>query len=444
MQAVSGLSLDARLSLVLCLPGKVQQMSKMDPKNTLLYSLTVAILVLGLGVLIYLERRVALDRQSAIDNATELIGKERILRATDDIRISFSTIESLARSVKKNPFITDILVSKILAGRGEQVVFPFYYNALSESKRVDLESLRRIPFTDNGNTLGYLYLDLNNRIIIGVRVAVASFALLLLLTLLSFYLRVHAQERVISATTVELEEKRRELIRLERLALAGQLTANILHDIKKPMLNIKQEAQDLSDFTTHQQTRSVAASIHEQVELFFHILRDLGLERFVKATDNGEEYLDINEVLERSCRLVRYERGGVTLQNHLAPNLPLVFAHPYKLIQLFSNLILNAYQAMQGQGTLEVRTSSRASTIRIEIADTGPGISPDNIPRLFTPFFTTKGERTAGEEGTGLGLYISKNIVDELDGRINVKSKPGQGATFVITLPAAEKKPGFP
>ena len=416
-------------------------MRKMDPKNTLLYSLTVAILVLGLAVLIYLERRVTLDRQSAIDNAGELLGKERILRAADDIRISFSTIESLARSVKKNPYITDILVSKILAERGEPIVYPFYYNALSDSKRTELGRLKRIPLKEDGKTLGYLYLNLNNRIIIGVRVAVASFALLLLLTLLSFYLRVHAQERVISVTTVELEEKRRELIRLERLALAGQLTANILHDIKKPMLNIKQEVQDLCDSSTEQEARSVADSIHEQVELFFSILRDLGLERFVKASDHGEEYVDINEMLERSSRLVRYERGGVERKQAFTENPPLVFAHPYKLIQLFSNLILNAYQAMEGRGILEIRTLSRAGSVRIEISDTGPGIRQEDIPRLFTPFFTTKAEKSSGEEGTGLGLYISKNIVDELGGKISVKSKPGQGARFIITLPAIGKKP---
>jgi len=411
----------------------------MNRKNRWLYGLTALILILGLAVLLYLERRVVSDRRVAFENARDLLGRERILKTNDDIRISFSTIASLASSILKNPFIKDIYITKVVAGRGEHVIIPFYYYLLPENRRPNLARLIREPLSEGDEILGYLYIIPNNNIILSVRAVAVTFALFLLLTLVSLFSRVHAQERVITATTIELEEKRREMIRLERLALAGQVSANILHDIKKPVLNIKQESQELENLTSPEEVRAIALGIREQVDLFFGILHDLGLERFVKASEGGEEFLSVNDILERSCRLVRYERGSVEVKYDLAKNLPLLFAHPSKMIQLFSNIILNAYQAMGGKGELFLRTGLEAGAIQIEIKDIGPGIPPDMLPRLFTPFFTMRGASALGEEGTGLGLYISKNIVDDMKGEIRVESAVGKGTKFLITLPVPEK-----
>lgn len=413
----------------------------MNRKNTWLYGLTALILILGLAVLLYLERRVVSDRRAAFENARDLLGRERILKTNDDIRISFSTIESLVSSILKNPFIKDIYITKVVAGRGEHVIIPFYYYLLPENSRPNLKSKHLIhePLSEGDEILGYLYIIPNNNIILSVRAVAVTFALILLLTLVSLFSRVHAQERVITTTTIELEEKRREMIRLERLALAGQVSANILHDIKKPVLNIKQESQELENLTSPEEVRGIALGIREQVDLFFGILHDLGLERFVKASEGGEEFVSVNDILERSCRLVRYERGSVEVKYDLVKNLPLLFAHPSKMIQLFSNIILNAYQAMGGKGDLFLRTGQEAGAIQIEMKDTGPGIPPDMLPRLFTPFFTMRGASALGEEGTGLGLYISKNIVDDMKGEIRVESAVGKGTKFLITLPVPEK-----
>jgi len=408
-------------------------------KNAWLYGLTALILILGLAVLLYLERRVVSDRRAAFENARDLLGRERILKTNDDIHISFSEIESLVSSILKNPFIKDIYITKVIAGRGEHVIIPFYYYLLPDNRRPNLSRLIREPLSEGGEILGYLYIVPNNNIILSVRAVAVTFALFLLLTLVSLFSRVHAQEQVITATTIELEEKRREMIRLERLALAGQVSANILHDIKKPVLNIKQESQELEKLTSPEEVRGIALGIREQVDLFFGILHDLGLERFVKASEGGEEFLSVNDILERSCRLVRYERGSVEVKFDLAKNLPLLFAHPSKMIQLFSNIILNAYQAMGGKGELLLRTGQEAGSIQIEIKDTGPGIPHDVIPRLFTPFFTMRSASSLGDEGTGLGLYISKNIVDDMKGEIHVESTVGKGTKFIITLPVPEK-----
>jgi signal transduction histidine kinase len=413
-------------------------MSIVKRKNRLLYGLTLTILIFGLAILLFLERRVVKDREASIDNAVDLLGKEHVLKASDDIRISFSEIERLSKSIRKNPFINDLIVSKILPDGTEIVVFPFYFNSIPKKNRPDTENFEKKKLVDNGRHLGFLYIDLNNRIITGVRTATVSFALFLILTLASYYFRVHEQEEVISATTIKLEEKGKELIQLERLALAGQLSANILHDIKKPVLNIRQEAADLLELFDSEESIRAAGNIREQVDLFFNILHELGLEKFVKAREVSEEYVDINEIINRSCSLVRYEKGGIRVIKNFEQKIPLLFAHPYKLIQLFSNLILNAYQAMNSKGTLDIKTSSGKNEIYIEISDTGKGISSLNIPHLFTPFFTTRDKKTGGEEGTGLGLYISKNIIDELEGKIEVKSTPGKGTTFIIKIPASK------
>ena len=141
-----------------------------------------------------------------------------------------------------------------------------------------------------------------------------------------------------------------------------------------------------------------------------------------------------------ACRLVRYEQGAIEVKRDFDPDLPLVFAHPYKMIQVFSNLILNAFQAMNGKGCLTLKTKRLGHDIRVEIHDTGPGIPEDRFPRLFTPFFTTRDAGASEDEGTGLGLYISKNIIDELKGKIRVESEQGKGTTFIITIPARETK----
>jgi len=407
-------------------------------KNRLFYGLNAAILLFGLTLLIILERRVVSDRHAVFENARELIGAERILRTPDDPNVSFAAIESIASSIRKNPFIRDLCVSKITRRRGEIFIHPFYLGGMPPDKAPDLRRFSRLNLGDPSRILGHLYILPNNRVIYGVRAAAAAFALLLVLTLVSGARRVRAQEKVISATTVELEEKGRELIRLERLALAGQLSANILHDIKKPVLNIRQEVRDLEQAAEKVNLGMTCSNILEQVDLFFNILRDLGLERFVKAREGGGEFLDVNEILDRSLRLVRYERGGVAVESRLAAALPLVFAEPSPLIQVFSNIILNAYQAMKGRGTLTLATTAASDGVSIIISDTGPGIRPDLVPRLFTPFFTTRPKAGPGEEeGTGLGLYISRNILDRLNGTITVESVPGQGAAFHITLPAA-------
>lgn len=406
-----------------------------ERRNILLYVANIIFLFFGLAVLIWLKSRFDNDLKTAIESASSLFSREEVLKSADDVRISFSQIEHLARR-NKNIYIKDIIVSKILKPDKEIPVYPFYLSATEPQwqQRLSAEGWRSVVLSADGEEYGLVYLRLNETLLGGIKFAIFSFALLLIISLALLSLRLYRQERVISAAAIALREKNQELMRLERLALAGQLTANIFHDIKKPILNIKHAVSDLQERKERISQDELVQNIEnvqQQVALFFSIITELGIERFVQASIQHEEFADINDIIERSCNLVRYEQRQTKLLKELAAELPTVYVNPYKLIQLFSNIILNAYQAMNGGGILRIRSFAESGKIIVDISDTGPGILPEHIPYLFTPFFTTKDS----SEGAGLGLYICKNIVDELGGEIKVDSSPGRGTTFRITLP---------
>jgi signal transduction histidine kinase len=372
---------------------------------------------------------------SSIQYVKGLFDKETVLKGRDDIKVRFSQIESLARNAR-TMHIKRIYVSKIIADGREHLLYPFYYAALNPTWQADLKQLRTEPLIAQGETYGYTYFDLDMRIINTVNLALLGFGALLVVAALLLVTRLRVQERVITRTTIELEQKRREMIRLERLARAGQLTANIFHDMKKPVLNIKHDLEALPEGTESQLVRPVVESMRSQVDLFFSMLRDLNLERFVKAHDTEKEYVDVNEIITRSLHLVKYESGSTQVERHLMKNLPCVFAHPYRLIQVFSNIILNALQAMEGKGQLKIRTELENSNIIVTIRDTGPGIRPEHLREIFNPFFTTKSQ----DEGAGLGLYISRDIIREIQGDITVESEVGHGTTFKIIIPAGDEQ----
>ncbi|MBX7246608.1 MAG: hypothetical protein K1X53_14020 [Candidatus Sumerlaeaceae bacterium] len=403
------------------------------------YGISVVIIAVSLAALFQLLRRFEFDLETNVAALQRVFSDEGVLKNPSDPLISFADIEELADKFEDYGYFGRLTVTKLF-GDNERVVYPFYFPALlsdADSSTTTKElaghpvpanpprDARKLALESRGQTLGYLYVRLREGPLETVRLVIASLSVLLVGAMGLLAMQFRRQEKVISRTSVELEEKRRELVRVERLALAGQLSANILHDLRKPVLNIKNELQDLG-------AGSVAVSagnLREQVDIFFEILRDLSLERFVRAEGEGE-YVDLNDLLRRSLALVRYERGNVEVETSFGDGLKPVLAVPARLIQVFSNLILNAYQAMDGSGQLKVVSRAAGGSVVVEIADSGPGIPSENLQRVFEPFFTTKPEQA----GTGLGLYISRDILREMGGQIEVESS-GAGTTFRITLP---------
>jgi two-component system NtrC family sensor kinase len=147
--------------------------------------------------------------------------------------------------------------------------------------------------------------------------------------------------------------------------------------------------------------------------------------------------VDLNRVIRETLSLIEHQllKGGVEVRVSLDASLPAITGNAGKLQQVFLNLFLNARDAMLAGGMLAVRSWSDNGLARIDVADNGEGIAPENLPRIYDPFFTTKGTR----KGTGLGLSVTYGIVREHGGSIEVESQPGMGTRFHLELPVARK-----
>jgi len=160
-----------------------------------------------------------------------------------------------------------------------------------------------------------------------------------------------------------------------------------------------------------------------------------GLLSFARESSGARGPVDLNQVVEETLLLV--EKGvvesGITIRRALTPDLPPVHGDSNALQQVVMNLLTNARDALGSGGVITLETSlvpGRSGMVRLTVRDNGPGISPDVLPRIFDPFYTTK------TEGTGLGLSISYGIVRDHKGTIDVESLPGQGTTFILTFPS--------
>ncbi len=315
----------------------------------------------------------------------------------------------------------------------EVLIYPPAWIGRKVSDLITRDTIRKEltdPFHQPLAPSGYLYFQLDpwQKWSTPFTFLLAAINVLLLLMILLYWLSRLSQRY--EASQFELEQKKQELIQLEQLALAGKLSAGLLHDLKKPVIHIREECRDgLSPESLK--------DISEQSDLFLAMLRDSGLEDFARRRSSEPEYCDLIDVVERSLRLVEYERDDVHVSLDVRGEIPLMRALPTRLMQVFSNLILNAYQAMHGKGALVIALSAELAHGKnyavVELLDTGPGISLEHAPHVFEPFFTT------GKGGSGLGLYICKTIVEELGGTISLASPPGGGTLFKIILPEEGK-----
>lgn len=224
-----------------------------------------------------------------------------------------------------------------------------------------------------------------------------------------------------------------QLAHNEKMAELGQLAVGMVHEVNTPLSVIVSAAQmilresEVPDFV-----REMVERIDLEAQRLSEYTR--GVLTFSRTRERSDEEADVNQVLREVMVFLRYEgrKRSITMIEELDYDLLPVAADRNRLKQIFINLIMNAFQAMAHGGALHVRTSmSDERTVRIEIADTGEGIPQERLDRIFEPFFTTK---KAGE-GTGLGLYIVRKMVELMGGRIEVISRVGEGTTFTILLP---------
>jgi PAS domain S-box-containing protein len=232
----------------------------------------------------------------------------------------------------------------------------------------------------------------------------------------------------------EQRQTREALIQSEKLAITGRLAASLAHEINNPLqsvigcLDLAQESLAAGEGAG--QFLQIAVEELERAAGIVTQLRDLNR----SSKPEEREPSGVNALLERVLMLTKKQcqKRRVEVTWKAADDLPPLLLVPDRMQQVFLNLILNAVEAMPDGGRLEVSTShtDEPSGVDISFTDTGRGIAPDAMPQLFDPFYTTK------PEGLGLGLYVTRNIVEEHGGRIEVESQVGEGTTFTVWLPA--------
>lgn len=234
----------------------------------------------------------------------------------------------------------------------------------------------------------------------------------------------------------ELEKTQVQLLQAEKMASLGKLAAGVAHQLNNPLGGITLftkliiEEHDLPESVQRDLQR-----ILKDAERCRDTVKEL-LE-FTRQTKHMMRPHDVNRALSRTLFLLENQTlfQNITIEKNLAEGLPMLTADIQQINHLFMNIILNAAQAMEGKGSLFLKTKllPGGEFIGIEISDTGPGIPEDVLAHIFEPFFTTKEEG----KGTGLGLSLVYGIVENHGGRISAKSRIGEGTRFIIELPVS-------
>jgi signal transduction histidine kinase len=238
-----------------------------------------------------------------------------------------------------------------------------------------------------------------------------------------------------------------QLIQSEKMASLGQLVAGVAHELNTPLGAVKSSQDSLTRALDRLDEQIVGESSDPQASRLLEVLRDLnrvnqeacdridtiaqGLRRFARLDEADLQEADIHEGIDTTLTLIQHllkDRIRVTKQFGEVADLT---CYPNQLNQLFMNVLVNAAQAIEGEGEIRIRTSCEEGKAVVEITDTGAGIAPDHLGRIFDPGFTTKGSQV----GTGLGLSICYQIAQDHGGRISAESEEGSGTTVRIELP---------
>jgi hypothetical protein len=237
----------------------------------------------------------------------------------------------------------------------------------------------------------------------------------------------------------KLEEAQDRLVRSERLATVGRLAAHVAHEIRNPLATIGGFSRSIlrSPDNTAKAQRN-ARIILDEVERLEQILANVM--NFSKPGNPVFRERDINESVEAVCAFHEnvFAERHVALHKSLDPKCPVLRFDPDQMRQVLINLIQNGLDSMPNGGELTMLTRAQQDHVEIVVADTGQGMAEDILESLFQPFFTTK------VGGTGLGLSVSQKIIHDHGGDIAVRSKPGAGSSFTISLPIPQGEPAQP
>jgi PAS domain S-box-containing protein len=306
---------------------------------------------------------------------------------------------------------------------------PGFYNQIDTLTSLTTRSLLAVPIQSKGKVIGVIEAinkagGLFNEHDLDLLCTLASSAAIAIENA-HLYQAEREQRRLV-------EQSRAQLVQTEKLAATGRLAASLAHEINNPlqsihnclqlMLNFQMESDEQREYL-----QMAAEEVERLISLVTHMLD------FAHRPQQEMKPTQLNEVIERVLALAGkyFQHRHVVLQQDLTPVLPLALAVPDELAQVFLNLLLNAVDAMPEGGTLRVSSHlAKDGRLAVAFSDTGCGIPPEHLGRIFEPFFSTK------EGSTGLGLSISYNVVERHGGEITVQSQVGKGTTFMVWLPA--------
>jgi signal transduction histidine kinase len=236
------------------------------------------------------------------------------------------------------------------------------------------------------------------------------------------------------------KQMEQQIMVCERLASLGTLAAGVAHEINNPLAIIKESAgwmrqlfakDELKDIPRHDDFVKALDKVEKSVERASRITHQLL--GFVGKSESSLSEVNLTELIEEAIQLISHEAQNrdIRVLRQMEPSAYTIWSDPYQLRQVLLNLLTNAMHAVNSDGTITIAIEDVGDCRTITISDTGPGIPRENLDKIFEPFFSTK----SPGQGTGLGLFVSRGIVEKLGGTIEVASKIGQGASFSIRLP---------
>ncbi len=236
-------------------------------------------------------------------------------------------------------------------------------------------------------------------------------------------------ETRITERTRELEESQAQVLHQEKMAAFGLLAAGIAHEVGNPLTSISNVVQMLERRDPDEYTRTKLALVTGQLVRIQNTLRELVT--FSRPASDIRGKVSTGDVIEEALGIAKYYKGGKNrnIVARIPDDLPALVGVRDQLVQVIFNLVLNAIDATGKGGSIVVQAERQGNHVEWSVADDGLGIDPAVQPRLFRPYFTTK------KQGTGLGLFVIRNIVEAHGGSVRVESQLGQGTTFRVLLP---------
>jgi signal transduction histidine kinase len=325
--------------------------------------------------------------------------------------------------------LTDIPGSKMV-GKSMGELFPAEFAATMAADDWAVVSGGKVLHLDE-NFMGRNYTTIKFPILLGGKRLLAGYTI-------DITERVWAEKKI-RAMNAELEQRveertrdlhaaQEQLLQQERLAVLGQLASGVSHELRNPLGVILNAVYYLR--LVQPEANDKIRQYHSMIEYEAHnaekIVNDL-LD-FARIKQSNREWVVVSDLLDQTLeRHPAPESVAVSLD--FPPDLPKVFADPHQMEQVLGNLIVNACQAMSNGGNLTISAAAQDDFIAISVKDTGVGIPPENMKKLFEPLFTTKAK------SIGLGLALSQKLIDANGGKIEVESETGKGSTFTVYLP---------